>query len=145
LYHPRWSPIVVHAAASTALWLAAVGLVVYGVAADPAIAIWAAAGLGTYWITQLVLTGILEATVAAVLRRRGESTHWWHWRTPIQLAAAIPLTQAVHFLATMEASFRRRVRWRGVTYDLNGPRNIRLVDEQPLEANVPLGESPMSL
>lgn len=134
LYHPNWSRIVFHAAATTGIWLVAAVLAVWAAwLHDPTTGFYAIVGIAIYWTTMLVLVGILEYSVRCVLCRRGEATGWWRWNTWLKLPAAIPLTQAIYFLALLEATFRRRVSWRGVTYLLGGPLDITLLQDRPFE------------
>ena len=43
------------------------------------------------------------------------------------------------------AMFRRRVAWRGVTYQIDGPWDIRMLDYRPYEQPSPSAESNLSL
>jgi hypothetical protein len=58
----------------------------------------------------------------------------------LQLLLAIPLTQIVYACATFSAKTARRVQWRGVTYELRSPFDVRLLDDN-LNTDSALGQS----
>ena len=47
-------------------------------------------------------------------------------------AAALP-TQSFHLAALVSAGFIRKVEWRGVTYEVNGSRRVRLLEYRPYQ------------
>jgi cellulose synthase/poly-beta-1,6-N-acetylglucosamine synthase-like glycosyltransferase len=128
LYHSSWPVIVAHGAAISAAPLLALGIL-------------AAACMKGAWAMMLALTGGLalyglglgylllraERHIRDLARERGEEVAPMPWQT----WAAIPLTQAVYLAALLSASFMRRVDWRGITYELQGPRDVRLVEYRP--------------
>jgi hypothetical protein len=139
MYHPHWSPILLHAFATTGIWLIAAAIIVWGILFSRfAAANYLAAGLAIYWLTMVALIALLEFAVRQVLKRRGEATNWMTAETLLKLVPAIPLTQFVYCIAVLEATLRRRVVWRGVTYLLHSPKNVELVDERPFEQ--PIGD-----
>jgi cellulose synthase/poly-beta-1,6-N-acetylglucosamine synthase-like glycosyltransferase len=136
LYHPNWSVIVLHAALTTLLGLCAVGLVVGAAASgDWHSCLVATSGLLLYGLTMLLLVALVETSVARGLEQRGEPTRWMTWATWLRLPVALPLTQLVHFVAVLQAHTARRVRWRGVTYELHGPWDIRKLAEASMDTD----------
>jgi cellulose synthase/poly-beta-1,6-N-acetylglucosamine synthase-like glycosyltransferase len=134
LYHPNWGTLLVHGLATTAIPVSGIALLICGaVGSQMTVVKYASLGMFTYLAGMLALMGLLECSVRAVLRRRQESTSWLSSRLLLMLPAAIPLTQAIYCLVVLEATFRRRVVWRGVTYLLHGPWDIELVDDRRID------------
>ncbi len=134
IYHPRWAPVVFHAIFTTLILLAPIVLMAYGWLADaPLVAAWAGSGLAIYVAILIVLLEMMERGVRRVIRHRGEQVHRFPWSVRLKTLVAIPLTQTVHLIAVMMAVFRRHVAWRGVTYHVRGPWDIRMVGYQPFE------------
>jgi hypothetical protein len=70
------------------------------------------------------------------------------WPSPRVLAclpAAILLTQWMHMTAVWLAMLKRHVTWRGATYRIAGPWDVRLVDYRPFEQRAESAGSNMSL
>ena len=85
LYHPHWSPILLHAAVTTAIWFVAAAMIVWGVVAShTTFAAYVAGGLGIYWLTMIALIALLEFAVRSVLRRRGKRSNWISWQTLVE-------------------------------------------------------------
>ena len=146
LYHPNWLVIVVHAASTTAVLAASLLTILGGWATGNApAAAWAAAGFGFYLAAMIILTGVLESSVRHVARARGASVGWLTAGVLVRLPAAILITQAIHTLAVFAATVKRYVTWRGVRYHINGPWDIRLLENRPLERCAETAESNMSL
>jgi hypothetical protein len=55
------------------------------------------------------------------------------------------LTQGVQFIAVLLAMFRRQVAWRGVTYQMAGPWQIRMVGHVPFQQPLAAQENNTSL
>ena len=146
LYHPNWLLVVIHAAFTTAILAASLASIVCGWAAgNVQAATWAVAGLGFYLAAMLILTGILESSVRHVARARGESVAWLTASILVRLPAAILVTQAMHAFAVVLATVKRCVTWRGVTYHIASPWDIRLLENRPLEPYAKTAGSNMSL
>lgn len=135
LYHPAWLAVVSHGLATTTMLLLAVGLAVWGwLAGDAASANWALAGFVGYQVCIMPMLALLEATVRQIVRARGEHTRWMTWSTVVLLPPALLLTQLIHAAALASACVLRRVDWRGVEYEIDGPARIRLVEYRPFAA-----------
>ena len=134
IYHPRWAPVVVHAIFTTLILLAPVALVPIGLMTGaPHVSLWAGSGLAAYVLILIPLLEMMERGVCHVVRRRGEEVHYFPFLVRLKALIAIPLTQCVHLTATLLAIFRRHVAWRGVTYHVRGPWDVRMVGYQPFE------------
>ncbi len=74
-------------------------------------------------VSQLNSRPIFSATGQQLVSARRD---WIRWMV------AVPLTQFIHFAATLRAIFARSVRWRGIQYDL-GAGKICLREYRPYE------------
>lgn len=132
LYHPFWWLIVGHAFSTTILNLSAVTvLIVAWQQPRPVAAAWAAAGFVGFQSANLVWLMILERTARQSLRRRNEPTAWLTRGKLARLFLAVPAVQIIHFVAIVATLLRRTISWRGVTYRIEGPWNIRRLQYQP--------------
>lgn len=146
IYHPHWPFVLLHAVASAGLLLLAVLLVVYGiVAARWEIAVWAGSGLLGSQLVMLTLLQGLDWGVGRAVEPRGE--HWLRWSLSrcLRLIVLLPVTQCLHFAAALTAQFKRHVVWRGVTYRIGGPWDIRLLEDRPFPDQSFAGDSSASL
>ena len=131
LYNPAWPAIVVHTSVFVATMLAAAVLgpvCLYFGATSPAW--WAIGGLSSYLVILTALTGLMEVRIRACLSRAGQNVEPYLWWTSIPVIAAIPVTQIVQLIAVLQATFLKRVAWRGSILEINGPNDIRVIDEQ---------------
>ena len=145
-YHPNWSAVVIHAIVTTAIMAAALLLGFAGwIAGDAETMRWAAGGIGVYLATMLVLTGVMESNVRRVVQARGEPTAWLSPRVLLRLPVAVLLAQAIHLIAVLLAMFKRRVAWRGATYWIAGPWQVRLISDCPQGKQREHAESNLSL
>lgn len=109
-------------------------LVVLGLALNRVdVAAWASGGLVSYWLLMLVLLVLLEMSTRHIMSSRGEATMRFSPRIWARVAVAIPFAQGVHLAAMLVAAFKRHITWRGVTYHIQGPWNICMIDDQPFE------------
>jgi len=128
LYHPNWWVVVVHAfTTALILLLAVVGAPLIWFAGEPfAAAILAGSWIGyTLWMVGLVW--LMEVGVRNVLLQRGQRVVTFDACWYCKLFFAILLTQLVHVIAVALAMTRRKVRWRGIDYEVLGPWNIRMI------------------
>ena len=148
LYQPAsfWFPVVAHAFVTSAALATAVGLAIVGLVttAWPAAA-WSLGGLAAYLVAMGLSLAMLEYRVRQVARSRGESTSWLSWKVLAKLLFAIPLTQCVHLAAVTVVLLKKRIDWRGVTYEIDGPYDVRLVTDRPFETKTDSADSVTSL
>jgi hypothetical protein len=127
LHHPGWPLVAGH---NLVVFLAqGIGLVFLLVAAvtrnGPAVR-WLLAGMGVYWGIMVGLLATLEVSVRRVLAARREPTSWLRVSGLLRTAIAMPLTQAIHFVALLRAWTCTEVNWRGIRYRVQGPGQIRM-------------------
>lgn len=132
LYNSAWPAIVVHTSVFVATMLAAavLGPVCLYLGATSS-AWWAVGGLSSYLVILTVLTGLMEVRIRGCLQRAGQNVEPYSWWTSIPVILAIPVTQIVQLIAVLQATFLKRVAWRGSILEINGPNDIRVIDEQP--------------
>ena len=128
LYHRRW-PLVLAAGVGTVLApAAAIGVMALDLAAKD----WAAAGvlggaLALWAVGAASAMAWIDAALRGMAARRGASLPW---PSPRIVPAAL-LTPFVHLAAMLSAMRMRKVEWRGVTYELLGPKTLRMVEYRP--------------
>lgn len=131
-YHPAWIFILGHAViAVLPLCLAVVLLPYLLMQRTVALRNMLATTFAGYLIVSAALTIAIDSCVRRVLHRVAEDNPPPDWIGRLALPLTIPLTQALHCVASVRASFMKTVRWRGVTYEIGGPWTIRLLDDQP--------------
>jgi cellulose synthase/poly-beta-1,6-N-acetylglucosamine synthase-like glycosyltransferase len=135
LYHPRWPAVVAHGIGTSCVLALAAGLLAAALLTRRWDAAgWAALGLGLYFLALPLLLAPMEACVRRIVRARGEATRWMTASGFLHVLAAIPLTQVVYPAALVSAMLVRMVDWRGVTYRIEGPWRIRLMQYDPYDA-----------
>lgn len=103
---------------------------------------WAAGGLVAYELCLLPLVLSMEPAVRQIVRSRGESTAWLSPLKVARTVLALPLTQVVYAVALTSVLGLRIVRWRGIAYQIEGPRRIQLLDYRPYAPpDAPTGET----
>ena len=126
LYHPAWWLIVVHGLLTTLAWIVPIGLAIWAAMTDRwLLASGACCALVAYWVVQWLALLVLERSVQRVVARRGEVVGWlsplvlWH------LFLGVPIAQQIYGAVLLATWQVRRVRWRGIWYDIYGPWNVR--------------------
>ena len=136
-YFVGWPVVLAHGIVSTATILGAFVLAV--VAAImlnwTALAI-VAGGLGLYIFLAAVLLVLMERTVRDLVSHRREDVRWFTVVAALKSLVAIPLSQFIYFGAMMGAHLMSTVCWRGLTYKVEGPWKIRLIEYRPYEAEL---------
>lgn len=101
---------------------------------QPAATGWSAVALFCQIAVAITTVVSLETRVRRMMRRRGEVV------TPIppalfwKLPFGILLAQLVVCYSILVSRFLRRISWRGVTYQIDGPFNVRLITDELRES-----------
>ncbi|MBW4641480.1 MAG: glycosyltransferase family 2 protein [Goleter apudmare HA4340-LM2] len=146
LYHPRWSAVVGDAVSSILFpvltILSLLGAVLSGQwdTAAMLLASYTSYTLGLLWLMLIVEQGVQQ-----VLPYHGQPVPKLSLTTIGKLFLGIPLTQWVYGLGLLSSLWMPTVKWRGVTYLINGPWNIRLVKYQPYQLLEQPGDRKLSL
>jgi hypothetical protein len=146
LYHPCWTASLAHGISTSAALFVAVALLLAATATrNPAAAGWLGGGLAFYFAMMAAMLVGMEAGMRRIVRFRAEPTDWIGWKTAVSLAGAFFWAHVVSAQVLLKAQTMRRVRWRGIEYEIDGPLRIRLVEYRPfddhprrLEANASL-------
>ena len=132
LYHPSWPALLgTGVATSTVIGLSIASNVVSLIAGD-----WASFCIltSTLMIFQGVWIGFLfhlDRTVAGMVSPRGEPQRWWSVATAIKIFLIAPLVQFVFLAGLYRAAVTRKVNWRGIEYEIDGPFNVRMLEYRP--------------
>ncbi len=141
-YHPFWLPVLFHAFITSLLLLIAIGGAIYGVATrNVAMFAWNLGGLTFYTASMMALLALIEHGVHLSLKRRGDEVPVMKSAARLKLPIAIQLAQLVHFSTVCLATFKKRVSWRGVLYEIRGPFDIRVVDDRTPPPSRPVIQS----
>ena len=91
-------------------------------------------GAGAAWLGLLSSASwlILDISARRIIREQGESAPTVWSSQLIRLPIAMLVAAWVHVWGAVAATVRRRVTWRGVTYEIRGPSNVQLVDDREL-------------
>jgi cellulose synthase/poly-beta-1,6-N-acetylglucosamine synthase-like glycosyltransferase len=141
LYHPRWLALVSDAISSILFPTLVILLILQSLLEGQ----WYAAALlfscySIYTVGLLLLMLILEQGIQRVMHFQGQSLSKTGY-TNAKLAPAavlkmlivIPLTQWVYGVAMLSSLWMSTVKWRGLSYRVQGPWNIRLVEYRPYQ------------
>jgi hypothetical protein len=125
LHHESWPHIV---AISFGTPLALAGAVVvalshgaYGLAAAVGIVV------AVYSLAITTALSWADRLINRLAQKRGDAFYSYSWRA---FLAALP-TQAFHLAAVVSAGFIRKVEWRGITYQVKGSGQVRLLEYRP--------------
>jgi hypothetical protein len=128
-----WAALLTYSVLCVGSWTVAVFLaVVCAFQGSLEAALTFAAGATLLGAVSNVLWLTLDLCVRRVIREQGESAPTVWSRQLMQLPIAMLIAGWVHVWAAVAATVRRKVIWRGVTYEIRGPSNIRLVDDLAL-------------
>ncbi|MCP9807969.1 glycosyltransferase family 2 protein [Cyanobium sp. HWJ4-Hawea] len=126
LHHPAWPLVALHGLGTWLLLLAALLVLLLGQAMGADGLGWLAAALLSYELGCLMLLVFIETVASgAMLTLAGQPNRIGAIKI-IHLLTWLPLAQFVYGLATLRATFARRVEWRGVHYRVRGQSVERL-------------------
>lgn len=141
LYHPFWPVVVLYAIGGTLSMLGPPLLVPYFLLFGNDAAAVAAAGFSAaYFSGMAVLLGLVAWANRRILRGNGERLPTLTLGGILQLLSAIPLAQTFFLIAVLRCQFKRRVRWRGVLYQIDGPWDIRVLEDGSHPEELSVGE-----
>ena len=148
LYHPRFIWVAIHAfslwfwnaaVATAGLFAAASGDVPVALAMLSALILYQLAYMKLWWIIDLAANQALEKlqfpwrcvpSTDETLRRSNHTGNWL--RDGMLVLFALLQTQWSYPMAMWQALRTRRVSWRGITYEINGPQAIQRKDYHPI-------------
>ncbi|QDV22697.1 glycosyltransferase [Aureliella helgolandensis] len=145
LYYPNWPHITLGVLGSYALLVATFWVMVCAAyhGNTPIALLDGAALLAQIGFAQGILELLHRRLSARVVERGGESFPPIGWRQRTTSLLMWPIFLTFLLLAVLSASCARRVRWRGISYQILPPSRIRMVNYQPW-AEVSNQQSPPS-
>lgn len=75
---------------------------------------------------------VIDGSARCMIRRQGEPAPSAMLRQLLWMPLVMSVTFTAHAIASFAATFRRRVVWRGVTYEIRGPSDIRILGDRGL-------------
>lgn len=138
LYHPDWPWVVAHGLAIATIHLIAATALVFGILTENRTAIlWIVAGWLLFQVSNLILLRWLYR-----LNRRwsdmdrapesGRSPQPFPFAAAGHFLIALAVLQAAHPWAVLSALFARKVKWRGVEYQIQRDGSIRMSEYRPV-------------
>ncbi|MGB7440469.1 MAG: glycosyltransferase family 2 protein [Coleofasciculaceae cyanobacterium] len=146
LYHPWWGAVIGDAFLTillpTTLLLLSLGTLLTGQ--------WQAAAVllgcyGTYLVGLVLIEVAIEQTIQIAICKPGESARKLSLATVAKMFVATPLTQWVYGYAMILSWRMPQVKWRGITYRVNGPWKIRMLEYLPYQSSGQPVDSKVSL
>ncbi len=126
-----WPALIAYTVVSIGLWVGAIATAIFLAAQGAFVeASICGAGAATLSSVVMVLWVTLDASARAVVRRQDGAKASFNWRQFVRIPTALSVAVCVHLWASVNASFGRRVVWRGVTYEILGPWNVRMLDDK---------------
>ena len=134
LYHPGWNAVLFY---GTIVFLIPALAALSGIAALFTAKWTSAVVLGVSFVAYLslllVLINVWQRAIREKLKLRNESLPNLSPVTFLKLIIAVPLTQLVCAIALWQAMLTQQVEWRGITYQVKGPWDIKLVEYFPYQ------------
>lgn len=125
LYHPSWFAVVGHGVSSAGVLAIGCGWCLYNLMVgtlDQAMILLCSMVLFQLGLSLLIVP--MEFAVRRIVRGRGESVQWISMSAALSWSRAIFATQVVYTSALFGCLIMRRVKWRGVQYEIRGPWDI---------------------
>jgi cellulose synthase/poly-beta-1,6-N-acetylglucosamine synthase-like glycosyltransferase len=134
LYHPKWQSITIYGTLTTLIPLLAIILLPTTLlTAQWDLAVEISSALVIYTTLVLLLILIWELEIRRRLKTRLESLPKLTIITILKLLLAMPLNQLVCVKAIAFSLLTRKVEWRGINYQIEGPWNVRLIKDLPYQ------------
>ncbi|XZE56208.1 glycosyltransferase [Planctomycetaceae bacterium SH139] len=92
-------------------------------------ATWAIFANFASWMIAYGQTLIIDSEACRVIRKQGETVETSFGLRSFYVPLAIALAASFGLIAAFIATFARRIVWRGVTYEIRGPWDVRLVKD----------------
>jgi hypothetical protein len=130
LYHPGWPAIFTHGIASIAALAATAGVCAVGLAMRHwDAAAWTAGAIAAYILGLGIALALVERKIQRIAQERDAAT----LGIPAAVWLALPLTHLVYLACLTSAAGLRKVDWRGITYEIRGPWDVRMVEYRPFQ------------
>ena len=134
LYHPGWKAILTYGTITCLIpLLTAILTLIALFTREWILAVLLSSSLLIYFVILLTLIGIWERAVRQKLMLRHESLPPLSIKTFGKLIIALPLTQLICAIALWQTLLTKQVEWRGITYRVRGPSDIKLLKYVPYQ------------
>jgi cellulose synthase/poly-beta-1,6-N-acetylglucosamine synthase-like glycosyltransferase len=134
LYHPLWPAVVADTMFTIVLpHLLIVVLVLSWFTGQGDAAALALIWYLIYMLALVMLMLFLEMNIQPIVRSQGKPVMQLSWPLIFKMFVGMPLTQWVYGLAMFRSFDMPTVHWRGVTYEVEGPWQIRLTEYRPYQ------------
>ena len=134
LYHPGWNAILIY---GTITCLIPTIVSLLGTIAlftgQWTFAVLLNSVLYAYFILLLILINLWQRAVRQKLMLRYELLPTFSLKTLLKLTIAIPMAQLACAIALWQAVLTKQVEWRGITYQVKGPWDIKLIEYLPYQ------------
>ncbi len=146
LYHFAWPLILAHGLTTTLVLLTSAALVpICAANGSLSCAVSLGGGLLGYGTLMSLSLVLMEWSVRHVIRQQNQPVQWFSFAAFVKSLLAIPHTQLVYTCDLSKAALMRRVEWRGVWYEIDRSRQVRLVEYVPFEITPRPAESAESV
>ncbi|MCC6511440.1 MAG: hypothetical protein IT423_20240 [Pirellulaceae bacterium] len=81
----------------------------------------------------MLFTLAIEQGMQRVLASNRVPADWMNIRAGFYFLPAVILSHLVYFRTLIGAHFRKRVKWRGVEYKIDGVNDVQMIGYQPYE------------
>jgi hypothetical protein len=135
LYQPRlsWWCVVCHAFAMSAALVASLGFSFYGILAGSSAITGAAFGSLAAYLTAMVSSLLLlERRVRGIARQRDDAVSRMSPAVALKIVCAVLVTPVIHLLSVAYVLVERKLRWRGVVYDIRSAFDVRKIEDRAL-------------
>ena len=134
LYHPGWNAVLIYGTITCLIPAIVISTGITAVfTAQWASTVILGVSLFAYLTLLLVLINVWQQAVREKLLLRHESLPNLSAITFLKFIVAVPLTQLVCAIALWQAMLTRQVEWRGITYQVKGPWDIKLLEYFPYQ------------
>lgn len=132
LHHVSWPALFLTNIANLLALFGAGAFLAWGVASESWGWVAASAGLFVAYLGGLLSAlNVGEVLIRRIVSKRGETV------PPVlvswKIIPAALLTQGLSLYCLVKTLFLRRIDWRGITYAIHGPENIRLLEYRPFQ------------
>jgi cellulose synthase/poly-beta-1,6-N-acetylglucosamine synthase-like glycosyltransferase len=146
LYHPFWLAVVADTIftillPNTLLFLGIVALFTQ----NSSIAALALSRFAGYMLILVIFILLIDKRIRNIIIKRSEILPKSSPLTTAKLLIALPLTQWINALAMLGSHWAPTIEWRGVTYQIKGRWNVKLLQYRPYQTNTKSNNSKISL
>ncbi|HEV7279457.1 MAG TPA: glycosyltransferase family 2 protein [Pirellulaceae bacterium] len=138
LYHPAWTLVSGHAILAAGLPVAAIlAALVYAVLGEWRLAGGYALVLALLVLGNAALVERIYRLVASLFHRMGRPLRERSLAEALFQGCVTGISPFLYLIAYLRSLFVRRVRWRGIDYDIHGPWDVRMLGYRPYAPRSP--------